>query len=425
MKIMFIHKNYPAQFGQLAIWLAQHGWDVTFATARGNIRSSQLRIVSFQTHRDVSAATHPYLTGTESAVLSGQGMARTALSLAQQGYQPDVVVAHSGWGVGLFIKDVWPDAKYVQYAEWYYTTPYADQTPHSPVQDGIEDRAKARIRNAPFWLDFSAADATICPTRYQASRFPDKLRDQITVLSDGFDTVRHAPAPRDVAFLRAEGIPPDAKLVTYIARGMEPARGFPEVMKAIERLQMKRPDVHAVIIADDRIVYGAKADGRSWKEEMLETLVLDRKRIHFKGLVSRPKMIKFLQASNAHLYLSAPFVLSWSFVEAMSCAAPIVAARSAPVEEFMAHKESGLLVDPYDIDAVANAVEALFDDDDLAMSIGRAARSEIVSKYDSETNIFPRYAKFLSSLSNCDGFGNEADSHPSSLSLPHAFGSSA
>ncbi|WP_187432298.1 D-inositol-3-phosphate glycosyltransferase [Roseobacter fucihabitans] len=398
MKIMFIHKNYPAQFGRLAVWLAQHGWDVTFATARKDVKSSQLKIVQFHEHRAPSAKTHHYLIGTERAVISGQGLLRTALALEKQGYRPDVVVAHSGWGVGFFVKDIWPETKYVQYAEWYYTYPYADHTPHTHPRSWPDESAKARTRNTPFWLDFSAADATVCPTKYQATQFPEKLQHNISVLNDGFDTQTHCPAPRDTEFLEKCGIPKDAELVTYIARGMEPARGFPEVMQAIERLQKTRPKLHAVIIADDRVAYGPKPSGKSWKNHMLDTLDLDLARLHFVGLVPRPVMIKFLQATGAHLYLSSPFVLSWSFVESMACGAPIVAARSAPVEEFMIDGESGLLVNPYVTNEVVHAVEDLLEDPEYSQRLGAAARKEIVEKYDSERTIYPRHAKFYYDL---------------------------
>lgn len=408
MKILFIHKNYPAQFGRLAHWLAAQGWDVTFATARDDVASKNLKLVHFDTHREPSEKTHHYLVGTERAVLSGQGLVRTAIALKDQGYRPDVVVAHSGWGVGFFVKDVWPQAKYVQYAEWYYSYPHADQTPYFEPQHPVEERAKARIRNAPFWLDFSAADATVCPTYYQATQFPNKVQDQITVLNDGFDTEAHCPAPRDTAFLEAQGIPPQARLVTYIARGMEPTRGFPEVMKAVAALQKTCDDVHAIIIAGDRVAYGPKSEGASWKERMLETIDLDLSRLHFTGLVPRASMIKILQASNAHLYLSAPFVLSWSFIESMACGAPIVAARSAPVEEFMTHRKNGLLVDPFETKDVAVALQEMLENPSFAAQMGTAARAEIVEKYDGEAVIFPRAARFFGDLCSTDRSGSNA-----------------
>ena len=402
MRILFIHKNFPAQFGRVADWLVDQGWDVTFATARKDARSSKLRLVPFSEHRTPSEKIHHYLQGTENSVIAGQGMMRTALALRKQGYMPDIVVAHSGWGVGAYIKDVWPETKFVQYAEWYYNYPHADSTAYTAPSDPFEAAAKARTRNLPFWLDFSAADATICPTRHQADQFPDKLQPLITVLHDGFDTITHAPGARSSAVLSEYGIPPHAPLVTYIARGMEPTRGFPELMKTLDALQKNRPDMHAIIVADDRVAYGAKQEGFSWKEYMLSQLDLDTSRLHFAGLVPRRRMVEILQSSDAHLYLSVPFVLSWSFIEAMACGAPMVASRSASVEEFMTHGESGLLVDPQDIASVTSAVEFLLEDPFQARAFGHAARQKIASEFDGPRVIFPATAAFFESLLDAD-----------------------
>lgn len=398
MKILFIHKNFPAQFGGVALWLAEQGWDVTFATSRAGVTARDIRIVHFEDHRPPSPQTHHYLQGAEQAVISGQALVRTAQQLKSQGYRPDIVVAHSGWGVGTFVKDVWPDTKFVQYAEWYYSYPPVDRT--SPAAPGheMEERARSRARNAPFWLDFSAADATICPTRYQASRFPQKIRHLITVLSDGFDTVLHRPGPRDDAMLEEQGIPKDARIVTYIARGMEPMRGFHHLMKTIERVQKTRLDVHFVIIAEDRVAYGSATAGPTWKERMLAECDLTLSRVHFLGRVPRHTMIRWLQATDTHLYLSAPFILSWSFVDAMACAAPIIAARSEPVAEFMTDAHSGVLVDPADTACVAQAIETLVDAPERAHLLGRNAREEIVAHYDAEKMIFPRHLRFYADL---------------------------
>ncbi len=397
MKLLFIHNNFPAQFGGLGRWLARQGCDVAFAT-QCRAASDELRIVRFQDHRQASPATHHYLRGTERAVITGQSFARVALGLRRQGYTPDVVVAHSGWGAGLFAKDIWPDTRYVQYIEWYYSHPAIDLTPHQVPGPDEEERAKARIRNAPFWLDFSAADASVCPTRFQADRFPEKFRSHLSVLRDGVDTGLHSPGGRDPELLAAYGIPPAARIVTYIARGMEPMRGFPEFMRSVAELQRRRPDAHVVVIGEDRVAYGPATNGPSWKHRMLEDLSLDPDRLHFTGLVPRSKMVKFLQASDAHVYLSAPFVLSWSFLEAMSCAAPIVAADNDPVREFMRDGESGHLVDPHDIPNVVEAIEGLLDDPETSRRIGKAARAAILSECDAFDIAYPKYKAFLSSL---------------------------
>lgn len=392
-RILFIHKNYPAQFGTLGGWLAQKGWDVTFATERKDVTQSPFRVVRFEPHRKGTQGIHRYLAGLEEGVITGQGFARTAIAMKNQGYTPDIVVAHSGWGVGTFVKDIWPDTKFVAYLEWFYASPSQDRTPHDPdPEDPVDHSAKTRIRNAPFWLDMSGATCGICPTQYQADQFPAMLRERMTVLHDGIDTRLHSPGPRNPELMEELGIPVDAEVMTWVTRGMEPARGFPEMMHALADLQKDRPNLHAIIVGEDRVAYGAKGGG-SWKDKMLASHDYDLSRIHFTGLVSRTRMVEIIRAGNVHLYLTAPFVLSWSLLDAMSCGATLVASDVAPVKEFIKDGENGYLVDTYDHAAlVARVKEAL----DSETDFGTAARELIVSRYSAGEIVYPaKEALFL------------------------------
>ena len=397
MKILFIHKNYPAQFGELGHWLAAQGWDVTFATERDDVASERIRIVQFKDHRGQTKGIHHYAAGFERAIISAQAFARSAVALRNQGYTPDVVVAHSGWGVGSFVKDIWPDTKYVAYLEWYYNYPPADRTPYDEVKDPLEGSAYTRARNAPFWLDFSAADAILTPTEYQAGQFPEAMRRITTVLHDGIDTTLNAPGERSDALLDELDIPRDARIITYLARGMEPARGFPEMMKAVKTLQERHEDVHTIIVGKDRVAYGSKAQG-SWKERMIKELQPDESRLHFTGLVPRKRMVEILSASDVHLYLTAPFVLSWSFLEAMSTGVLMVASDVAPVREFMTHNKEGLLVDPYDQDALVARIEAALNNPVSGKLLRKAARSKMVSELDARSQLFPAHMRFFEGL---------------------------
>ena len=398
MNILFVHTNFPAQFGAVGAWLAKNGWEVTFATQRPDVKTNSMRIVRFKNHRACSTKTHHYLQGSERAVITGQGFARAAVDLRLKGYQPDLVVGHSGWGAGMFSKDVWPRSRFVQYAEWYYSFPAIDRTRHEPEKDELEERARSRVRNAPFWLDFSAADATISPTRFQAERFPVKIRPQITILPDGINSVTHRPGPRDNSFVSSFGIPASAELVTYIARGMEPARGFPEFMAAIGCLQRQRSNVHAVIIGEDRVAYGQKSVVPSWKMKLLKEMDLDKSRLHFVRLVNRPTMIKFLQAADVHVYLSASFVLSWSFLEAMSCGVPVVAANSEPVREFVEDGRHGCLVDAGSPEDVSSAIVRILDNPEYGRTLGGKARNKIVMEFDAATIVYPAHHRFFCDL---------------------------
>jgi len=398
IKILFIHKNFPAQFGRLAQWLAGQGWDVSFATQLEGAEGKQFTIVPFTTHREVTPGIHRYVAGLERSVINAQGFARKALQLSRNGYQPDLVVAHSGWGVGSLAKDIWPDCVYVPYFEWYYNWPPIDRTPHDKAGNELEGRAHARLRNASCWLDFSSADAAICPTRFQVERFPEFLRDRLTVLPDGVDTDLHRPGPKNYKLLEHIGVPPGAEVLTYLARGMEPARGFPEMMRAVSALQSTRKNLHTVIVGNDRVAYGRQIEECSWKERMTSELDLDAGRIHFTGLVSQTDMIGLFQSSDVHLYLTAPFVLSWSILEAMSCGCLIVASNTEPVCEFITHEETGLLCDMNDHEALVSMVNRALMEKSTLRPIKVKARKSIIETLDAKRIAFPLKKKFFEDL---------------------------
>lgn len=398
MRFLFIHKNFPAQFGAFGLWLQEQGHDVIFATEREDIPKTALKVARYAPHRDPTPNVHHYIAGTEAAIIASQGFVRLAIGLRDQGYVPDVVMAHSGWGGGSFVKDIWPETAYVPYLEWHYQWPPVDQTVHDPQDDNTLDKAmRARARNLPFYLDLASADIGLCPTQFQADQFPDWIRPKLTVSPDGFDTTLASPGPRDPALLAELGIPSDAEILTWVTRGMEPARGFPEMMAALSALQQTRPNLHAIIVGDDRVAYGAKT-GQSWKDRMLAELPFDAARLHFQGLVSKRRMIDVIRAGDVHLYLTAPFVLSWSCLEAMSCGALLVAADCAPVREFVDHDRHGLLTQMTDhAQLVATLTRALDHGPDLAL-LRTAARARILQDLDAHTIAFPKRLALLESL---------------------------
>lgn len=398
MKALFVHKNWPAQFGGFCGFLARSGWDVAFATQREGANSQMMRIVPFESHRASSSSTHPYLRSLEDAVIAGQGLARAAMGLSRTGWSPDVIVSHSGWVTGAFAKSVWPGAAFVPYYEWFYRYPAVDRTHFDKPVEPLDASARTRARNLPFMLDFDAADLGLVPTAFQAEQFPAWMRDRLIVMHDGIDTDLHCPGPGDIARARY-AIPPRAELVTSLARGMEPHRGFPEIMRAVERLQKRRPNLHAVIVGEDRVAYGAKLpEGESWKRRILGELDLDLSRIRFPGRVPRTEMVELLRASDAHLYVTVPFVLSWSMLEAMSVGCLLVASDVAPVREFVADGTTGLLVPPGDVDALVARVEAALDAGGNLSGIRAAARQRIRDGLDAERILYPQKRDLLKSL---------------------------
>jgi glycosyltransferase involved in cell wall biosynthesis len=397
MRILFAHRNFPAQFGAFGAWLAGQGWEVICLTQREGARMPGIRVVACPAdHRAPADGVHRYVRPLEAAVITGQAFARAAVDLDRAGFVPDIVMGHAGWGVGTFLRDVWPGTCAIPYFEWYYNWPYPDRTPYdTEAADPLDARARNRIRNAPLWADFSTATRALCPTRFQAAQFPEWMRDRLTVMHDGVDTDLHSPG-EGRGILARWGVPEDAEVLTSITRGMEPHRGFPETMRAIARLQRRRPKLHALIGGEDRVAYGAALpEGESWKGRMLAELDLDLARLHFTGLLSRGDMVAVMRVSDVHVYLTVPFVLSWSLLDAMACGCLLVASDTAPVREFVEDGVTGLLVPPEDPAALAARIETALTGGEGLRRMRARARARIVGALDAQRVIWPKKRAWL------------------------------
>ena len=193
MRILFLHDNFPAQFGFIGQFLAKNGWDVTFGTQRENSSMSGIKVFNYKPHREVTENIHPYAANYEKAVLAGQAVARAAIDLKKRGYAPDIVMAHSGWGPGLYAKELWPKAKYVGYFEWYYLIDAPDTAYVAPGQRELDELLRGRSRNAAILTDLAHCDAGICPTQFQKDQFPECFHGKLNVMHDGIDTDYFAP----------------------------------------------------------------------------------------------------------------------------------------------------------------------------------------------------------------------------------------
>ena len=398
MRILFLHNNYPAQFGHLARYMSQRGHDVTYGTRWQGKPPEWLRMVRYRPHREVGERQHPYLASVENAVLNGQALARAGLELRNQGYSPDLIVAHSGWGPGLYVRDVWPDARYIGYFEWYYQSRGAD----AGFLDNMtqDDELRIRTRNAAILLDLAACHWGIVPSAYQASQFPELFRSKLTVQHDGVDTDYFSPAPGRRLKLPDLDLSHIDELVTYVARGMEPYRGFPQVMAAFAEVQKRRPRAHIVVVGADRVAYGRSLpDGDTFRKKMLRELDFDRNRLHFTGLLPSRLYREVLLASSVHVYLTVPFVLSWSMIEAMSAGCVLVASDTEPVREIVRDGENGLLVDFFDTGGLAERIcDTLARPDDLAY-LRESARRTAVDRY-AASKLVPLRAQLLETVAS-------------------------
>lgn len=397
-RILFLHPNFPAQFRHLAMVLAKSPkHQVVYGTAREEGQIQGVQKILYKPSRDVRPETHHYVRPLESAVLEGQAVYRIAQQLNERGFVPDVVYAHSGWGPGLFVKDIFPKAKFCCFFEWYYHAhgTDADFDPTDPLDADAE--ARIRIKNAPILLDLASCDYGLSPTQWQRQQFPPEFHSKIKVLHDGIDTEYFQPKPG------AKLVLPDVNLdlsvvdeiVTYVARGMEPYRGFPQFMEAIALLQKQRPNCHTVVVGADRVAYGKKLpNGKTYKQYMLETLPLDMSRLHFTGRLPYNQYLQVLQASSVHVYLTRPFVLSWSMLESMSTGCLLVASDTAPVTEVIKDGQNGLLVDFFSPQQVCDRIQEALNHPDGMAELRANARQTIQKTYDL-AKLLPQHLDWL------------------------------
>ena len=380
MRVLFLHNNFPAQFGSLARYMAHRGHDVTFGTQWEGTPPKWLHMVRFKPHRQVGKDQHPYLISFEDAVLNGQAFARAALRMKASGYVPDLIVAHSGWGPGLYVRDVWPNVKYVGYFEWFYRSSGTDSD--FLAKPSRHAAARVRTRNAAILLDIAACNWGIVPTAYQASQFPDLLRRKLTVQHDGVDTTYFTPRPGQRLKLPGLDLSHADELVTYVARGMEEYRGFPQAMTAFAEVQKARPRAHVIVVGEDRVAYGKNLpDGDTFRKKMLRELDFDSDRLHFAGRLPRDQYRAVLLASCVHVYLTIPFVLSWSMIEAMSAGCLLVASDTEPVREVVRDGHNGLLVDFFNTGRLAERICEALDRPDGFAGVRERARETAVQRY--------------------------------------------
>ena len=400
MRILLIHQNFPGQFLHLAPALAARGHQVLALTVEGNERPSPVPRVLYRTPEKPEGGSALARTYGEMAE-RGLRAARAAAAMTRdKGYVPDVILGHSGWGETLFLKDVWPEARLIVYSEFLYRAGGLDAgfDPEFQRRD-LAARLPVTARAAHLLQALVQADAALAPTRWQADTVPAPLRDKIAVIHDGIDTDRVRPDPA-ARFTLPSGrmLAPGDEVLSFVNRNLEPYRGYHVFMRALPAVLAARPEVQVVIVGGDGVSYGGRpADGRSWKQVLLDELGdrLDLSRVHFTGKLAYADYLALLQVTRAHAYLTYPFVLSWSLMEAMAAGARIVASRTPPVQEMIRDGETGRLVKFFDVAGWSAALIDVLADPARADAMAAAARAKIVADYDLRRVCLPRLIDFV------------------------------
>ncbi|MFD2264976.1 glycosyltransferase family 4 protein [Lacibacterium aquatile] len=400
MNIVFIHQNAPGQWRHIAAHLAAEGGHKIVII--GKHKRVDIEGADYRLYKVSPAHESPEPGNPESLFASfighGKAVAEILKTLLAEGFKPDVIAAHPGWGESIFAKDVLPDVPLLHYCEFYYRSKGADYGFANDTT--LEGDMALRARNAGLNLSLEAMDWGVCPTNWQKAQHPASSHDKITVVHEGIDTSVVKPDPEATIVLPTGRIlTAQDEVVTYVARNLEPYRGIHIFTRAAELIQRQRPNAHVVLVGGTGVSYGGPpADGRTWKENLLDTARLDPMRTHFLGTLAYDRYLKVLQTSSVHVYLTFPFVLSWSMTESMSAGCLIVGSNTQPVQEVLRHNENGLMVDFFKPEEVAATVCDALENRDKLRHLREGARNTILSGYDQAAHCIPAHKQLLLDL---------------------------
>ncbi len=384
MKIIFIHQNFPGQFRHIVQDLLAEGSHQIISLCEAHAPGMQgVKRINHIPARKVTAGIHPYIADTEAHVLRGQSVAKALLELKNTGFEPDIMVAHMGWGEAIYPKDIYPNVPLLTFFEFFYHSTGADAgfDPEYPI--GLDDHLRIRTKNITNLLSLQAADIGVSPTAWQRNLYPEEYRGKIRLVHEGVNTNLAAPDSKaGLEFGSGLKLTRENEVITYVSRNLEPYRGFHQFMRAAEKICERRPHTYILIVGGDEVSYGKKLPpGETYRAQMLKEVKVDPARVLFLGKIPYQQYLKVLQVSSAHVYLTMPFVLSWSMLEAMSAECLVIGSNTAPVKEVINHRSNGLLVNFFSPEAIADAVDSVFSHPDQMQYLRTAARKTIVERY--------------------------------------------
>ena len=411
LKIIFVHHNFPGQFKFLAPKLVELGHEV-FAMPIGEAAEfvwEGVKVTPYRINRGTTKGVHPWVSDFETKTIRGDFAYNFGKKLRASGLYPDVIIAHPGWGESLFLKQVWPDAKLGIYCEFFYQTIGADVgfDPEFPAAVDSENRIK--LKNLNNLLHMEIADLGISPTEWQRSTYPEPFKSKIITVHDGIDTDQVKPDKlASITLSSGKILSFEDEVITFVNRNLEPYRGYHTFMRSLPRILKDRPEANVLIIGEGGVSYGSKPNpdvygDLNWKtifiNEVKNKISLeDWDRVHFVGKVPYNIFLNVMQISSVHIYLTYPFVLSWSLLEAMSAGCAIVASDTNPLHEAITHDQTGLLVDFFNQDKLASVVNNLLDNESLRTRLGACARQFAIKNYDLKTRCLPAQLKWVDKL---------------------------
>jgi glycosyltransferase involved in cell wall biosynthesis len=407
MKILFVHQNFPGQFKNLAPELHKLGHSIDVVTM-APIKSPGINYHRYAPSQLSSKNIFGSAVDFETKLIRGEACALKINELKSAGYQPDLIIVHPGWGESLFIREIYPNVKQLHYLEFFYDNVDVDFDPEFK-STGIRNKFRVRAKNAATLLSLDQMDWGYAPTKWQKSRYPDCYQNKISNIFDGIDTQKVRPLSKSKA-LNLQLKRPDGstitlstgdEIITFVNRNLEPYRGYHSFMRALPAIQKQRLDAITLIVGGSDTSYGAKPpEGKTWKQIFLDEVKqeLDLSRIFFLDHIAYDLYLKILQISRCHVYLTYPFVLSWSCLEAMSTGCTVVGSKTPPVQEVIEHGVNGLLVDFFDTKQLANQVVEILANPEKFNDIRINARKTVVERYDLHSICLPKQIALIEDL---------------------------
>lgn len=400
MKILFVHQNFPGQFKHLFRYCQSRGDEVV---ALGEKQKSSFIIddvIRYQPTRGNTPDMHPWAQEFESKIIRGEAAAQAAQRLKGTGFEPDVILAHPGWGETLLLKAVFPKAKLVCLMEYFYRAEGFDMGFDPEFsKPALVEHARLLSKNANLLLAMEAMDYGVSPTPFQASTMPAWIESKLRIIHEGIDTALCAPDAEAEIELPDRGVNVRAgdEVLTFVVRNLEPVRGYHIFMRALPEIIARRPNLKVFIVGGDGVSYGSRPESGSYRARYLSEVAtrLDPLRVFFLDKVPHSVFVRLMQVTRCHVYLTYPFVLGWSMLEAMSCGALVVGSRTAPVTDVIEDGRNGLLVDFFDIEGLAAKVCDVLENPKIFDRLRQRARQTVLNQFDLQTVSLPAYAQLL------------------------------
>lgn len=405
-KILFVHQNFPGQYKHIAPSIAKEpNFEVSSISIKENKYHEYDNIDQhyYSLQRGTTQGIHTLASEFEAKIIRAEACANKAYELKQDGFNPDLIVGHSGWGELLFLKEVWPDTKYLTYVEFHYRlhnsdidfddTVHMDKTPFT--------RRKLIARNSPFTAQYLMSDKMVTPTEFQKSTFEDAFRKKIEVIHEGIATDFLKPSNEAEISVNGKTLSKKDKIILFLSRTLEPYRGYHIFMRALPKILEDNPDAYILIVGGDNSGYGADpVEGTTHREVYLNEVKdkVDKSRVFFTGRLDYQLLIACYQIASIHVYFTYPFVLSWSMLESMSCGGLIIGSKTGPVEEVIKHNKNGLLVDFFDVEGLTKNITKVLANPSKFDHLRENARKTIIDNYDLKKVTMPKHIKLIKEM---------------------------